>query len=66
LDDVEGEFLFCICKDENMNDFNKLFDIKRKLRKLSGVKDDYNFLHSSNSTEEFVRQIEIVEKMSWQ
>jgi hypothetical protein len=32
LDDVEGEFLFCICKDENMNDFNKLFDIKRKLR----------------------------------
>ena len=49
-----------------MNDFKKLFDVKRKLRGLSGIKDDYNFLHSSNSTEEFVRQIEIVEKMSWQ
>jgi len=55
LDDVEGEFLFFVCKDENMNDFKKLFEIKKKLRALSGIKDDYNFMHSSNSTEEFVR-----------
>ena len=57
LDDVEGEFLFCVCKDENMNDFKKLFDMKRKLRSLSGIKRDYNFIHSSNTLEEFVRQL---------
>ncbi len=66
LDDVEGEFLFCVCKDENMNDFKKLFDMKRKLRSLSGIKRDYNFIHSSNTLEEFVRQLEIVERMPWQ
>ena len=66
LTDVKDEFLFCICKDKEMNDTRKLLDLKKKFRALSRIEDDYNFIHSSNSIEEFVRQLEILEKLPWQ
>lgn len=66
LADVKDEFLFCICKDKEMNDIRKLLDLKKKFRALSRIKDDYNFMHSSNSTEEFVRQLVILERLPWQ
>ena len=66
LDGMRGEFIFCICKDEKMNDISKVVELKRKIRNLRNLKQDFNLIHASQTIQEFTRQIKIIGELPWQ
>ena len=66
LDDVNGEFLFCIAHDKNMNDFQKIKNLKTKYRSLEKQEEGYRLLHASDNIKEFTRQLRIIEELVWQ
>lgn len=66
LDGMIGEFIFCICHDRSGGDLVKLSRIKSKLRSVRNRKIDYNLIHGSESLSEFMRQVNIIGRLSWQ
>jgi hypothetical protein len=65
LEDIQGRFIFCICKDKELNNYKKLYDLKKQIRNLSDYENDYNFIHSSNSVPELIRQLKIIGGFQW-
>ena len=49
LDGMRDEFVFCVCKDKEMNNIVKLLELKHELRGWRGIKDDFNFIHASQT-----------------
>ena len=66
LNGMKNEFIFCICKDKKMNDFEKVTGLKKKIRKLRNLPNDFNLIHASESIKEFVRQLKIIGELPWQ
>jgi hypothetical protein len=66
LDGIKGEFIFCVCLDNKANRFKKLFDLKRKFRHIRGIKNDFDFIHSSQNIEELITQLGIIGELPWQ
>ena len=66
LDGMKGEFICCICKDEKMNNKPKILKLKHEIRSLRNIIDDFNLIHGSQTTPEFVRQMQIIEQLDWQ
>lgn len=65
LSNIAGEFVSCVAVDDKFNDFDKLDSAKLRYRNLSSIPNDYDFLHSSQTVPEFIRQISILERVKW-
>jgi diketogulonate reductase-like aldo/keto reductase len=67
LNDVKGEFIFIAAKDNSdiRGYVDRLNKLKRQVRGLSRYENDYNFIHSSSSLDEFCRQLRIIGGFKW-